>query len=62
MQKIVFLIVAAYCCLVQAEYSASDCRELGFIKGQLMCSNCEKLDDFGLETLKWVKKADKYNF
>ncbi|KAH8306962.1 hypothetical protein KR044_001688, partial [Drosophila immigrans] len=35
-----------------AEFTASDCRELGFIKTQLMCSNCEKLDDFGLETLK----------
>ncbi|KAH8370157.1 hypothetical protein KR093_002408, partial [Drosophila rubida] len=35
-----------------AEFTAADCRELGFIKTQLMCSNCEKLDDFGLETLK----------
>ncbi|XP_013111121.1 selenoprotein F [Stomoxys calcitrans] len=34
------------------EFTAQDCRELGFIKGQLMCSSCEKLDDFALESLK----------
>ncbi|ALC43913.1 CG7484 [Drosophila busckii] len=36
----------------QAEFTAADCRELGFIKSQLMCSTCDKLDDFGLETIK----------
>ncbi|XP_005190741.1 selenoprotein F [Musca domestica] len=38
--------------LVTTEFTAQDCRELGFLKGQLMCSSCEKLDDFALEALK----------
>lgn len=35
-----------------SEFTTQDCRELGFIKSQLMCSSCEKLDDFGLEEIK----------
>uniref|UniRef100_A0A1B0CYX4 Uncharacterized protein n=1 Tax=Phlebotomus papatasi TaxID=29031 RepID=A0A1B0CYX4_PHLPP len=34
-----------------AEYSTQDCRELGFIKSQLMCSSCDNLD-FALQELK----------
>lgn len=29
-----------------------DCRDLGFIKPQLLCSSCENLKDFGLEEIK----------
>ena len=43
-------------CLTQrdafADFTAQDCLELGFIRGQLMCSSCEMLDDFGLELIK----------
>ncbi|XP_034483137.1 selenoprotein F [Drosophila innubila] len=49
---LIFSVLAILCCQTQAEFTAADCRKLGFIKTQLMCSNCEKLDDFGLETLK----------
>ncbi|XP_055686992.1 selenoprotein F isoform X1 [Lutzomyia longipalpis] len=34
-----------------AEYSTQDCRELGFIKTQLLCSSCDNLD-FALQELK----------
>lgn len=37
---------------ITSEFTTQDCRELGFIKSQLMCSSCEKLDDFGLEEIK----------
>ncbi|KAH8345750.1 hypothetical protein KR067_003062 [Drosophila pandora] len=40
------------CQQIRAELTAADCRELGFIKAQLMCSSCDKLDDFGLEAIK----------
>jgi len=35
-----------------SEFTAQDCRELGFIKSQLLCSSCENLKDFGLEEIK----------
>lgn len=38
--------------IVKSEFTTEDCKELGFIKTQLMCSSCEYLDDFGLEQLK----------
>ncbi|XP_037908694.1 selenoprotein F [Hermetia illucens] len=34
------------------EFTAHDCRQLGFIKAQLLCSSCAKLPDFGLEDIK----------
>lgn len=37
--------------LTGAEFTTQDCKELGFIKTQLMCSSCAKLSDFGLEDL-----------
>lgn len=49
---LLFSVLAIISCQTHAEFTAADCRELGFIKTQLMCSNCEKLDDFGLENLK----------
>ncbi|KAM8708974.1 hypothetical protein ACLKA7_015873 [Drosophila subpalustris] len=49
---LVFSLLAILSRQTRAEFTAANCRELGFIKTQLMCSNCEKLDDFGLETLK----------
>ncbi|XP_017018397.1 selenoprotein F [Drosophila kikkawai] len=49
---VVFLVLTLSCQLIQAEMTTADCRELGFIKAQLMCSSCDKLDDFGLETIK----------
>lgn len=53
MQKIVAILLLALCCQqIRAELTAADCRELGFIKAQLMCSSCDKLDDFGLEAIK----------
>ncbi|EDV96199.1 selenoprotein F [Drosophila grimshawi] len=53
-ELILCALLALTSCLkhTHAEFTAADCRELGFIKTQLMCSNCDKLDDFGLETLK----------
>ncbi|EDV51941.1 selenoprotein F [Drosophila erecta] len=47
-----FLLLALSCQQIQAELTAADCRALGFIKAQLMCSSCDKLDDFGLDTIK----------
>lgn len=35
-----------------AEFTAQDCRELGFSKSQLLCSSCDNLKDFGLEEIK----------
>ncbi|TDG53081.1 hypothetical protein AWZ03_000624 [Drosophila navojoa] len=57
MNKFVLLLcsfVAFISCLKSAhsEFTVAECRELGFIKTQLMCSNCDKLDDFGLEAIK----------
>ncbi|XP_017072072.1 selenoprotein F [Drosophila eugracilis] len=51
-QYVVFLLMALSCQQIQAELSGAECRELGFIKAQLMCSSCDKLDDFGLDTIK----------
>nr|CAR93668.1 CG7484-PA [Drosophila melanogaster] len=48
----IFLLLALSCQQIQAELTAADCRALRFIKVQLMCSSCEKLDDFGLDTIK----------
>ncbi|XP_039485991.1 selenoprotein F [Drosophila santomea] len=48
----IFLLLALSCQQIQAELTAADCRSLGFIKAQLMCSSCDKLDDFGLDTIK----------
>ncbi|KAM7356142.1 selenoprotein F [Cochliomyia hominivorax] len=52
MLKLFYLLFIVYASCALGEFTANDCRELGFMKGQLMCSSCEKLDDFGLETLK----------
>lgn len=38
--------------LILGEFTAQDCRELGFIKSQLLCSSCDNLKDFGLEEIK----------
>ncbi|XP_055610202.1 selenoprotein F [Uranotaenia lowii] len=38
--------------LAAAEFSAQDCRELGFIKTELFCSSCDSLSEYGLEELK----------
>ncbi|CAO1297489.1 unnamed protein product [Diamesa tonsa] len=35
-----------------SEFTVQDCKELGFIKSQLLCSSCDNLKDFGLEELK----------
>lgn len=37
---------------VKSEFTGNDCRELGFIKSQLLCSSCDNLKDFGLEDLR----------
>jgi hypothetical protein len=29
-----------------------DCRELGYIKSQLLCSSCDNLKEFGLEEIR----------
>ncbi|TMW54192.1 hypothetical protein DOY81_000691 [Sarcophaga bullata] len=52
MIQISYFLLTVFLASAFGEFTANDCRELGFIKGQLMCSSCEKLDDFGLETLK----------
>ncbi|XP_075159786.1 selenoprotein F isoform X2 [Haematobia irritans] len=52
MLKLFYLLMIAVFSGSLGEFTAQDCRELGFIKGQLMCSSCEKLDDFSLEALK----------
>lgn len=56
-QKLSIKSLFTICCLFQysttlAEFTAQDCRELGFIKSQLLCSNCGNLKDFGLEEIK----------
>ncbi|XP_055912413.1 selenoprotein F [Eupeodes corollae] len=45
-------IALIHFCSSNAEFTTQDCRELGYIKSQLMCSSCDKLDEFGLESLK----------
>ncbi len=35
-----------------SEFTDHDCKELGFIKSQLMCSSCDNLKDFGLEDIR----------
>uniref|UniRef100_A0A1W7R8Z2 Selenoprotein F n=1 Tax=Aedes albopictus TaxID=7160 RepID=A0A1W7R8Z2_AEDAL len=35
-----------------AEFTAKDCRDLGFIKSQLFCSSCDTLGEYGLDELK----------
>uniref|UniRef100_A0A1A9WPZ3 Selenoprotein F n=1 Tax=Glossina brevipalpis TaxID=37001 RepID=A0A1A9WPZ3_9MUSC len=52
MLKFMCLLLLLCISYARSEITTQSCRELGFIKNQLMCSNCEKLDDFGLETLK----------
>ncbi|XP_037934204.1 selenoprotein F [Teleopsis dalmanni] len=52
MLKYIYFILLVFATHTLADYTAQDCREIGFIKSQLMCSNCEKLDDFGLELIK----------
>ncbi|XP_017003526.3 selenoprotein F [Drosophila takahashii] len=53
MRQFVFvLLLALGYQQIHAELTAADCRELGFIKAQLMCSSCDKLDDYGLDTIK----------
>ncbi|GAB0096218.1 15 kDa selenoprotein [Sergentomyia squamirostris] len=47
----IFLSFLQLVWLSGAEYSTQDCRELGYIKSQLMCSSCLNLD-YGLEDLK----------
>uniref|UniRef100_A0A2M4AJ81 Selenoprotein F n=1 Tax=Anopheles triannulatus TaxID=58253 RepID=A0A2M4AJ81_9DIPT len=50
-----FATIWALCVLraiVVAEFSAQDCRELGFIKSQLLCSSCKSLSDYGLNEFK----------
>lgn len=46
---VVLLFFTAYS--VTADFSTEDCTELGFIKANLVCSSCDKLNDFGLEQL-----------
>ncbi|XP_055844556.1 selenoprotein F [Episyrphus balteatus] len=46
-----FIAITSFCAS-NAEFTTQDCRELGYIKSQLMCSSCDKLDEFGLESLK----------
>ncbi|XP_067643264.1 selenoprotein F [Eurosta solidaginis] len=52
MLKYLFLLLGAFAYSALAEFTSQDCRELGFIKAQLMCSSCDKLDDFGLDAIK----------
>ncbi|XP_049543855.1 selenoprotein F [Anopheles darlingi] len=48
----IWLPLCFLCALVDAEFSAQDCRELGFIKSQLLCSSCKSLSDYGLNEFK----------
>lgn len=41
-----------------AEFTAQDCRELGFDKTQLMCSSCDNLDSFGLNEIQYIAFND----
>ncbi|XP_051170348.1 selenoprotein F [Leptopilina boulardi] len=43
--QLTFLLLIAKCL---AEYSSEDCKELGFIKSNLICSTCEKLIEYNL--------------
>ncbi|XP_053955733.1 selenoprotein F [Anastrepha ludens] len=52
MFKYTLLLLGVCVCSILAEFTSQDCRELGFIKAQLMCSSCEKLNDFGLDAIK----------
>ncbi|XP_014088642.2 selenoprotein F [Bactrocera oleae] len=52
MLKYITLLVTLCVCSIFAEFTTQDCRELGFNKAQLMCSSCEKLNDFGLDSIK----------
>lgn len=45
------IIISFQSCTI-AEFTDADCRELGFIKSQLLCSSCDNLKDFGLEEIK----------
>lgn len=36
---------------VSAEFSAEDCKELGFVKSHLACTSCDKLSEFALDDL-----------
>ncbi|XP_055377098.1 selenoprotein F [Condylostylus longicornis] len=47
-----FTIFVIYVGSSLAEFTTNDCKQLGFIKSQLLCSSCEKLHDFGLDQLK----------
>lgn len=40
------------CHLACSEFTSQDCKELGFIKSQLLCSSCDKLHEFSLEEIK----------
>lgn len=47
----VILFVTIFTGSVLAEFSTEDCASLGFIKANLLCSSCDQLKDFNLETL-----------
>ncbi|KAL1381016.1 hypothetical protein pipiens_013771 [Culex pipiens pipiens] len=56
MQRFTFvlltLVLTVYHQQINAEFTAQDCRELGFVKTQLFCSSCNSLGEYGLEELK----------
>lgn len=49
---ILVLCVLSLASLIQAEFSSEDCSQLGFNKANLLCSSCDQLKDFGLESLR----------
>ncbi|KAL5293460.1 SELENOF family protein [Megaselia abdita] len=48
---LIFSFLLVKIVFISSEFTSQDCRELGFIKSQLMCSSCDVLND-GLEALK----------
>ncbi|XP_071440449.1 selenoprotein F [Hetaerina americana] len=49
---VLFIFLSLSGCFTNAEFSADDCWSLGFNKANLLCSSCDQLPNFGLETLK----------
>ncbi|XP_058792043.1 selenoprotein F [Phymastichus coffea] len=50
-----FLIISVNLAVVSTEFTAEDCKLIGFNKANLLCSTCEKFKDFNLADLYYTR-------